>query len=83
MPSKLANNSTLKMQVNLVGIPSFLSGFAFDGNHCKIWNFRCIWEFTADESFAISEDVWNKPLGRGSEIRLHLRDKDWALSTRH
>nr|DAD19561.1 TPA_asm: hypothetical protein HUJ06_021024 [Nelumbo nucifera] len=24
-------------------------------------------EFTANESFAISEDVWNKPLGRGNE----------------
>ncbi|XP_065016610.1 endoplasmin homolog [Musa acuminata AAA Group] len=34
-----------------------------------------VWESKADGSFAISEDTWNEPLGRGTEIRLHLRDE--------
>ncbi|XP_008808636.1 endoplasmin homolog [Phoenix dactylifera] len=34
-----------------------------------------VWESKADGSFAISEDSWNEPLGRGTEIRLHLRDE--------
>ncbi|KAL5557863.1 hypothetical protein UlMin_034074 [Ulmus minor] len=34
-----------------------------------------VWESKADGAFAISEDTWNEPLGRGSEIRLHLRDE--------
>ncbi|XP_068646835.1 endoplasmin homolog [Aristolochia californica] len=34
-----------------------------------------VWESTADGAFAISEDTWNEPLGRGTEIRLHLRDE--------
>jgi len=34
-----------------------------------------VWESKADGAFAISEDEWNEPLGRGSEIRLHLRDE--------
>ncbi|XP_010246858.1 PREDICTED: endoplasmin homolog [Nelumbo nucifera] len=34
-----------------------------------------VWESKADGSFAISEDVWNEPLGRGTEIRLHLREE--------
>ncbi|KAK1261629.1 hypothetical protein QJS04_geneDACA001173 [Acorus gramineus] len=34
-----------------------------------------VWESKADGSFAVSEDVWNEPLGRGTEIRLHLRDE--------
>ncbi|KAL4309663.1 hypothetical protein GQ457_01G009100 [Hibiscus cannabinus] len=29
----------------------------------------------ADGAFAISEDTWNEPLGRGTEIRLHLRNE--------
>ncbi|CAM0908753.1 unnamed protein product [Alopecurus aequalis] len=33
-----------------------------------------VWESKADGSFAISEDTWNEPLGRGTEIKLHLRD---------
>ncbi|WCJ35085.1 hypothetical protein M5689_016353 [Euphorbia peplus] len=33
-----------------------------------------VWESKADGAFAISEDTWNEPLGRGTEIRLHLRD---------
>lgn len=37
--------------------------------------FRYVWESKADGAFAISEDVWNEPLGRGTEIRLHLRDE--------
>lgn len=36
---------------------------------------RHVWESKADGSFAISEDTWNEPLGRGTEIRLHLRDE--------
>lgn len=35
---------------------------------------RYVWESKADGAFAISEDTWNEPLGRGTEIRLHLRD---------
>nr|DAD27362.1 TPA_asm: hypothetical protein HUJ06_028830 [Nelumbo nucifera] len=31
-------------------------------------------EFMADEPFANSEDVWNKPLGRGNEVKLHPRE---------
>ncbi|XP_020581987.1 LOW QUALITY PROTEIN: endoplasmin homolog [Phalaenopsis equestris] len=34
-----------------------------------------VWESKADGSFGISEDTWNEPLGRGTEIRLHLRDE--------
>ncbi|GMH03277.1 hypothetical protein Nepgr_005116 [Nepenthes gracilis] len=34
-----------------------------------------LWESKADGSFAVSEDVWNEPLGRGTEIRLHLREE--------
>ncbi|KAL9260596.1 Endoplasmin-like protein [Drosera capensis] len=34
-----------------------------------------VWESKADGAFAVSEDVWNEPLGRGTEIRLHLRDE--------
>lgn len=36
---------------------------------------RYVWESKADGAFAISEDTWNDPLGRGTEIRLHLRDE--------
>lgn len=34
-----------------------------------------VWESKADGSFAISEDTENEPLGRGTEIRLHLREE--------
>ncbi|KAE8674791.1 Endoplasmin-like protein [Hibiscus syriacus] len=34
-----------------------------------------VWESNADGAFAISEDTWNEPLGRGTEIRLHLREE--------
>lgn len=34
-----------------------------------------VWESTADGAFAVSEDTWNEPLGRGTEIRLHLREE--------
>ncbi|GMJ02729.1 SHEPHERD, HEAT SHOCK PROTEIN 90.7, HEAT SHOCK PROTEIN 90-7 [Hibiscus trionum] len=34
-----------------------------------------VWESKADGAFAISEDTWNEPLGRGTEIRLHLRNE--------
>ena len=40
-----------------------------------LWSFRYVWESKADGSFAISDDTWNEPLGRGTEIRLHLRDE--------
>ncbi|KAJ7005786.1 hypothetical protein NC653_005192 [Populus alba x Populus x berolinensis] len=32
-------------------------------------------EQKADGALAISEDTWNEPLGRGTEIRLHIRDE--------
>lgn len=38
-------------------------------------NSRHVWESKADGAFAISEDTWNEPLGRGTEIRLHLREE--------
>ncbi|OIV97587.1 hypothetical protein TanjilG_12344 [Lupinus angustifolius] len=34
-----------------------------------------VWESKADGAFAISEDTWNEPLGRGTEIKIHLRDE--------
>ncbi|XP_044475326.1 endoplasmin homolog [Mangifera indica] len=34
-----------------------------------------VWESKADGAFAISEDTWNEPIGRGTEIRLHLREE--------
>ncbi|KAL2512853.1 Endoplasmin-like protein [Abeliophyllum distichum] len=34
-----------------------------------------VWESKADGAFAISEDTWNEPLDRGTEIRLHLKDE--------
>lgn len=40
-----------------------------------MWSFRYVWESKADGAFAISEDTWNEPLGRGTEIRLHLREE--------
>ena len=40
-----------------------------------LYLYRYVWESKADGSFAISEDTWNEPLGRGTEIRLHLRDE--------
>lgn len=37
--------------------------------------FRYVWESKADGAFAISEDTWNEPIGRGTEIKLHLREE--------
>eukprot|EP01018_Ginkgo_biloba_P030515 Gb_35163 [translate_table: standard] len=34
-----------------------------------------IWESKADGAFAVVEDTENEPLGRGTEIRLHLKDE--------
>lgn len=34
-----------------------------------------VWESKADGAFAISEDTYNEPIGRGTEIRLHLREE--------
>lgn len=36
---------------------------------------RYIWESKADGAFAVSEDTENEPLGRGTEIRLHLKEE--------
>ncbi|KAJ7567594.1 hypothetical protein O6H91_02G154400 [Diphasiastrum complanatum] len=33
-----------------------------------------IWESKADGAFAVAEDTENEPLGRGTEIRIHLKD---------
>ncbi|KAL2497528.1 Endoplasmin-like protein [Abeliophyllum distichum] len=38
-------------------------------------NKQHVWESKADGVFAISEDVWNDPLGHGTKIRFHLRDE--------
>jgi hypothetical protein len=38
-------------------------------------DFRYVWESKADGALAISEDTWNEPLGRGTEIRLQIRDE--------
>ena len=37
-------------------------------------NCRYIWESKADGNFAVSEDTENEPLGRGTEIKLHLKE---------
>lgn len=37
--------------------------------------FRYVWESKADGAFAISEDTWNEPLGRGTEIKIHLKEE--------
>ncbi|ONI32373.1 hypothetical protein PRUPE_1G363900 [Prunus persica] len=34
-----------------------------------------VWESKADGSFVVSEDTYNEPLGRGTEIRLHLSEE--------
>ncbi|MCO5561079.1 hypothetical protein L7F22_014700 [Adiantum nelumboides] len=34
-----------------------------------------IWESKADGAFAVSEDTENEPLGRGTEVRLHLKEE--------
>jgi heat shock protein beta len=34
-----------------------------------------VWESKADGAFAISEDTWNEPLGRGTEIKIHLKEE--------
>jgi len=34
-----------------------------------------VWESKADGAFAVSEDTYNEPIGRGTEIRLHLREE--------
>ena len=44
-------------------------------NTCESLLSRHVWESKADGQFAISEDTWNEPLGRGTEIRLHLREE--------
>ena len=44
-------------------------------NACESSLSRHVWESKADGQFAISEDTWNEPLGRGTEIRLHLREE--------
>lgn len=49
---------------NYVNTKSFLS-----------YDVRYVWESKADGSFAVSEDTENEPLGRGTEIRLHLREE--------
>lgn len=53
---------------SIIGLP--LQRFEKKNN-----SFRYVWESKADGAFAISEDTWNEPLGRGTEIRLHLRDE--------
>ncbi|GJW86566.1 endoplasmin [Tanacetum coccineum] len=37
---------------------------------------RYVWESKADGAFVISENTYNEPLGRGTEIRLHLREEN-------
>jgi heat shock protein beta len=34
-----------------------------------------IWESKADGNFAVIEDTENEPLGRGTEIRIHLKEE--------
>ena len=63
---------------------SMISGPLPDSSHhtclylgCLCYSLFCryVWESKADGAFAISEDTWNEPLGRGTEIRLHLREE--------
>lgn len=44
-------------------------------DHINFLCFRHVWESKADGSFVVSEDTYNEPLGRGTEIRLHLREE--------
>ncbi|TXG63368.1 hypothetical protein EZV62_010362 [Acer yangbiense] len=67
--------------LNLIG--QFGVGFYFVylvGNYVEVISKhnddkQYVWELKADGAFAISEDTWNEPLGRGTEIRLHLREE--------
>lgn len=43
--------------------------------HINFLCFRHVWESKADGSFVVSEDTFNEPLGRGTEIRLHIREE--------
>jgi HSP90 family molecular chaperone len=42
---------------------------------------RYIWESSADGNFAISEDTENEPLGRGTDIRIHLKESAAEYAT--
>lgn len=43
---------------------------------------RYIWASTADGSFTISEDTENEPLGRGTLIKIHLKEEAQVGSRR-
>ena len=47
----------------------------FNDDNVNFSCFRHIWESKADGSFVVAEDTENEPLGRGTEIRLHLREE--------
>ncbi|GKC90472.1 endoplasmin [Tanacetum coccineum] len=36
-----------------------------------------VWEYKVDDAFVISENTYNEPLGRGTEIILHLREGEY------
>ncbi len=40
-----------------------------------VFSDRYIWESKADGNFAVIEDTENEPLGRGTEIRIHLKEE--------
>lgn len=59
--------------IDIVFLVWFKLFICWKDGHCL--NSRYVWESKADGAFAISEDTWNEPLGRGTEIRLHLREE--------
>ncbi|RWW07474.1 hypothetical protein GW17_00029147 [Ensete ventricosum] len=54
-----------KVEEKLGAVPS---GLSTDAEVAK----RYVWESKADGSFAISDDTWNEPLGRGTEISIYF-----------
>lgn len=73
----MINSESFRLDVAFL-IGNALDVFCLFYRPCWFWfffAFRYVWESKADGAFAISEDTWNEPLGRGTEIRLHLKEE--------
>lgn len=73
----MTNSECFRLEIAfLIGMSCMFSEILFQpvdfGNYLT---FRYVWESKADGAFAISEDTWNEPIGRGTEIRLHLKEE--------